>query len=506
MEKYVTLTVNGVPRSVPYNTLLSDAMDMEKPCGGHGRCGKCKVKVKGEVSDVTPQEQRCLSYSELLSGFRMACLTYVLGDCDAYIGVSNGSEQIISEAPHVSEIRNPIFEKYGVSIDIGTTTIAARLYDDTGSILSEYCGINPQQKWGADVISRIEHALSGNERQLSASIREEIGRIIKELASLANIASETIDAVVITGNTVMLSLLADESVEPFSHAPFAPVRLFGEQFTASVLSIDSLSGDTPIYLPPCISAFVGADITCAILSCNLMSADCAMLVDIGTNGEIALVNEGQLIAASTAAGPAFEGAGIHMGMRAKDGAIDRVSVVNGALSIHTVGEKDPIGICGSGLVDSVAAMLELGVLDESGYLENDDYFLNSDVIIKQNDIRMVQLAKSAICAGLITLLKNSGVSIDELSKFYIAGGFGNYLNMDSAAAIGLFPRQLAEKAEAIGNSALAGASMILLDKSKFEEAREITKNAKAVDLAGNSCFTEHYIMGMIFSETECNGF
>jgi len=223
-----------------------------------------------------------------------------------------------------------------------------------------------------------------------------------------------------------------------------------------------------------------------------------MLVDIGTNGEIALWNGKELRVCSTAAGPAFEEIGISMGMRAERGAIDKVDLAAGRLAAHTIGDCAPHGICGSGLVDAVACMLELDELDESGYLESGEVYIEASVSINQKDIRALQLAKSAICAGIKTLIEEECITKTEIDAFYIAGGFGNYLNRINAMKIGLLPRELASRAVSVGNAALTGAAVLLLSRGKREEASDIAKRALHFELTTNRKFSELYMSGMLF--------
>ena len=333
----ITVTVNGTRKTAPAGSLLSDILHGEKPCGGHGKCGKCRVIARGQLSPLTDAERRILSVDEIDSGVRFACLTYATGDCEIESCSQAASARIVTEGALPIVSLDPLFSRYGVAIDIGTTTLAARLYDTQGTLLSEASDLNPQAKWGADVVSRIEAALDGKDEALARSIRKALTDTLSVLAHKANIRAEEIDGVVITGNTVMLSLLTEDSVEPFSHAPFAVSRFFGETITADDLTLTCLAPATPVYLPPCISAFVGADITCAMLATQLCEGNTALLADIGTNGEMALWHDGKLTVCSTAAGPAFEGVGISMGMRGADGAIDKVTLSEGTLQAHILG-------------------------------------------------------------------------------------------------------------------------------------------------------------------------
>ena len=497
----VIVKLNGIEVSVEQGTLLSYIVGMEKPCGGHGRCGKCKVIARGDISELTENEKNHLTPDEIENGVRLACITYVLGACEVYTLEQSEKTQIVTGGARVITDISPAFSNYGVAIDIGTTTLAARLYDVQGRLLSEAARLNPQIEWGADVISRIEASLAGKTKELAISIRRSLDEIISELATIAKIDSKLIDAVTITGNTVMLYLLTEESVEPLSHAPFEAKRLFGEIISASDIGFERVAPDVEVYIPRCISAFVGADTTCAIISTNLCDGNkVAMLADIGTNGEMAIWSGDKLSVCSTAAGPAFEGVGISMGMRGAVGAIDKVSLENGELCAHVIGNTDAKGICGSGLIDAVACMLDTEDIDETGFLEDDEITILDPVTLTQNDIRMVQLAKSAICAGMLTLLDTRDLSVSNVEDIYIAGGFGNYLNIMNAEKIGLLPPDVHTKVEVVGNAALDGASILLLNSATRSVANGMSDRAETLNLSSNKIFSDHYIMGMMFGE------
>ena len=249
-----------------------------------------------------------------------------------------------------------------------------------------------------------------------------------------------------------------------------------------------------------MNAFVGADITCALLESGQCgrSDEITLLCDIGTNGEIALWKKGELFVTSTAAGPAFEGAGISCGCSSIRGAIDRAWAEDGELRVHTIGEAGAVGVCGSGLIDAVAASLDLELIDETGAIDDDEIQLAPGVALQPKDVRAVQLAKAAIAAGIETLLETANVRPSEVSTLYIAGGFGNHLNVNSAARIGLIPEEMAGRVKAIGNASLAGASRLLLDQNAMRTAQEIAGKSKHVNLGGNPKFNEHYIDQMLF--------
>jgi uncharacterized 2Fe-2S/4Fe-4S cluster protein (DUF4445 family) len=297
---------------------------------------------------------------------------------------------------------------------------------------------------------------------------------------------------VITGNTAMLHFLTATDPSPLAAAPFAIRRAFGER-------LERDGGYT--YLPRCISAFVGADITAALLASGICHGEgkTALLLDIGTNGEMALLHDGKLLCCSTAAGPALEGAGISCGAMAVDGAIDRVTVKDGKLQVHLIGERQdvtPVGLCGTGLIDAVAALLEIEELDETGYMEEDADI--GSCRLTRVDIRHIQLAKAAIRAGLETLLHEAGVGYEEIEEVALAGGFGSYLHPESCAAIGLIPRELIGKIRVLGNAAGSGAAMMLLSGEERARAEQIAMQAQVIDLSTNAMFMQRYVEEMYF--------
>ncbi|MBQ9084152.1 MAG: DUF4445 domain-containing protein [Clostridia bacterium] len=499
MSENIAVTVNGSVKNATRGMTISEIIEGERPCGGHGKCGKCKVIARGELSPLSAEEKRMLTEEEIALGARLACLTRAMGNCEVITEKATARIEALEQSDISGIPLSPTFEKYGIAIDIGTTTLAAALLNPKGRLVATATALNPQARWGADVISRIEAALGGASRDLALAIKEALNCLILELTGNGGISPLEVERAVITGNTVMLSLLTEESVEPFSHAPFIAERLFGERLTAEELSLTSLLADTEVYLPSAISAFVGADTTCAILATELYRLEWGMLIDIGTNGEMALVNNGRITVCSTAAGPAFEGVGISMGMRGGSGAIDRVYIENGEIKAHVIGKSEPKGICGSGLVDLVAAMLDIGVIEEDGYLEEDEFTVLPPVSVTPRDIRMLQLAKSAICAGILTLIDSESLKTEDISRLYIAGGFGKYLGKESAARIGLLPKELAERALAVGNAALLGAVMLLLNKDYGKTEKEITGGSRVLDLSVSPTFSELYMSGMVFA-------
>jgi uncharacterized 2Fe-2S/4Fe-4S cluster protein (DUF4445 family) len=500
MKEQITVTVNGKLQKTLVGVSISEIIKAEKLCGGHGKCGKCKVIAKGMLSALTESEKNLLSADEIARDTRLACSTLVMGECEITTLYQNiGAHSIVTDAIMPKVNISTDFKDLGVALDIGTTTLAARLYSSNGKLLSSAGALNPQSSFGADVISRIEASLAGHAAELASLVRAAIDELVFQLCRDANVSPKSVNSLVLTGNTAMLYFLTATSPLALSRAPFLADRLFGETISAQDLALSSIADTANVYLPPCISAFVGADTVCALLSTELCNTNqTRMLVDIGTNGEMALWHNNKLSTCSTAAGPAFEGVGISCGMRGEAGAIDKISIVNGTLYAQTVGNLEPRGICGSGIVDAAACMLELELMDETGFLEDGDVILAKNVVLTQNDVRALQLAKSAIYSGLCTLVNKCNTDLANVTKLYVAGGFGRYLNMHSATRIGLLPEEMSEGIEVVGNAALAGASMLLLNSTLREQAENIAKNAEGIELASDPVFAELYMSSMLF--------
>lgn len=520
----LTVTHSGNRRDLPFDgqILLSDALQLQHfpldlPCGGKGTCRQCRVKAQGALSPLTQTERDSLTPAELEQGVRLACLTSVQGDAQVELLPRGELQNIVVDGVIPQFTRNPMLGTYGVSVDIGTTTVAAQLYRLSDcALLSSTSMKNPQAIFGADVISRMEQSRSGKSEQLFYSIVSCINRMACTMAESAQIPSAEIGAMVITGNTAMLYLLTRQNPDCLCHAPFEADRLFDEYLPAEQLGLTATPQAT-VYLPRCISAFVGADITTAILASGLHhQSQTAMLVDVGTNGEIVLQHGGKLFCCSTAAGPAFEGAGIQMGVNGIAGAVDTVRLENGNILCTTIQNKKAVGICGSGIIDAMAVLCDAGVIDEVGSLQEDGHAfahriatLGSDtafcidggnVLLTQRDIRMVQLAKSAICAGMLTLIESAGLKPEDIQQLYIAGGFGSYINLANAARIGLIPKALAKNATAIGNAAASGASMLLQNTGFLPEASALAAETHTVDLTTSPVFLEYYMDCMGFDE------
>ena len=429
-----------------------------------------------------------------------------------------------------AECGNTEKDNYGVAVDIGTTTVVIMLWNAaSGEMMDIFAATNPQGAYGADVISRITYVMEkeGNLETIHQTIIDCINKAVKGFEENEGISHEHIYQMAVVGNTTMSHIFLGVNPAQLALAPFTPVFTAPADVAAKDLNL-AICPNAEIHVAANIAGHVGSDITAGIITTDLMQCDKGHLfIDIGTNGEIVLTGNGRAVACSTAAGPAFEGSSIKQGMRAARGAIERVDIFESGVEIETIGDVNPIGICGSGIIDAVGEMIRVGIVDKSGRLlsreklakkglsENilnhikegekaNDFVLyfsedgKSDVVITQKDVREVQLAKAAISAGITIMMKEIGVEEAQIAKISIAGAFGNYIRNISAMNIGLLPKIAEEKIVSLGNSAGIGASMILLSSDSKEEARKVAREIEHIELAARSDFQDQYMMAMMF--------
>ena len=480
----------GKTLEVAAGTPLQDVLfpyGVEFPCGGRGRCKRCKVKVVEGVLPATPEQAAILSPEELAAGWRLAC--HARAEADCALEIAQWETAILADD---SSFAFTPREGLGIAVDIGTTTLVAQLLDlATARVLGVRTALNPQVKHGADVMTRVEYALHGGARALRDDIRAEVGTLIRKLAPPAPVRD-----VALVGNTVMHHLFCGVDVEPLAHVPFEPVRDGQIDFRAGELGW-TVPGDPLVRFLPCLGGFVGSDILAGVLATRMHESDRLIaLLDLGTNGEIIIGNRERLVCASTAAGPAFEGGRISMGMRAATGAISEVARDGGGMRCRVIGHAVPRGICGSGLLDAVAVALDLGLVLPRGRLAGGakQLPLAPPVALTQADIRELQLAKAATAAGIAIVLSRWGAAAAGLHRVYLAGAFGNYLNRASARRIGLldFPEEMVEPA---GNTALLGAKLALFGATDFAALRARTEH---VPLGSDAEFQDRYVEAMTF--------
>jgi len=472
--------------------LQENKFQIAAPCGGRGVCGKCKVYLPD-------------------GGDLLSCMTSI--DSDMEIILPNQQEMNVLEAQHQfkpyyplnpGNIQELVSLPLGIAVDIGTTTLVFYFINlVTGQTEAVQTQLNPQTCYGGDVISRISYCNQnkGGTETLQHIIIDATNQQIKKFVQKTDFDSLSIVKIVYTGNTTMLHFLAGVDSFSIGTAPYKPVFTDKKLFGACELGI-KCNPKAEIYLMPSISAFVGADIVSGLASLKLPEEiKNYLFVDIGTNGEMALVTPKKIICCSTAAGPAFEGANISCGMTAQKGAIDSFSK-DGYTSIGNVA---PFGICGSGLIDIISTLLDQNIIDEQGVMDS-EYILvnakhtanNKDIVLKQVDIREVQLAKSALASGMLILVKQAGLIPEQIDALVIAGGFGNYIRPESAIRIGLFPEKLSKKIIPVGNAAGTGAQLYLQSLQFESRVEEIRKEASYIELFEIDDFVVEYAMQMQF--------
>lgn len=495
-------------------------------CGGRGSCGKCKIKITSGTAEPGSEDLKKISAREQGEGYRLACRTFPKGELEIELAAYDERLEAVVTAKDLNPyypIKYSMEEAYAIAIDLGTTTLAFQIVNcHTGAILASLSSMNPQRRLGADVISRMKASNDGRSEQLRQLILEALLEGIEQLSKEASISVEKLRHITIAGNTTMIHLLMGYSCEGLGKYPFQPVRLdkiqeeFSEFFGQVWRQRRSLSQDNAVdehvkaevTVLPGISAFVGSDIVAGLGLCGFdYRKEICLFLDLGTNGELAIGNRDRLLVTSTAAGPAFEGGNISIGMGSVPGAISKVSISDGTIHLETIGGQKPIGLCGTGVIEICSELLSSKIMDATGLLR-EDYFEEGFPISQedgrqlrflQRDIRELQLAKAAIRAGIELLIKSYGCTYEAIDKVYLAGGFGYVLPVDKAVHIGLLPEQLKEKIVSIGNSSLAGAIRYAIDQEFPVRLDRLVGMAQEIHIANQEEFQELYIQYMNFA-------
>lgn len=539
MQQRITINLNTDSKITGNPTILEycrshGVTGIEAPCGGKGTCGKCKVTVtKPYYKEVLACQTKICDGMEIIVGG--GTITGVGTDMnEAKVSASDEMVVLVDRKSDMQE--NPV-SVYGnhssnagtlAACDIGTTTVVCYLIDkETGQIISTRSGANPQRSFGADVLSRIDAAAraddndkaNGGLQMMQSQIVSLLNGFISDM--LTECGRTKVCLFSVAGNTVMCHLLMGISPEKLGRAPFMPDEYFGREFNPLDIGLENCQ---TMIIFPAVSGFVGGDITAGMMetvNCNELT----LYLDIGTNGEMALGKGDRYVCCATAAGPAFEGAQIEMGMPASRGAVDKVWLEGRRIKYSVIGNDRPVGLCGSGLIDALAILLKAGIIDENGTilsgqelpilfrsyvfeLEAEDAAQSSEsslavyiapgVYITQEDIRKLQLAKGAIAAGIDILFKEYGCKPCDLDILTFAGGFGNYIDKASAAAIGLFPPELLDRAKEVGNAAGNGAVSAALSQEAWERALDISGKMRYIELASYPHFDEIYVEHMNF--------
>ncbi|WP_328597314.1 ASKHA domain-containing protein [Heliobacterium mobile] len=526
---------------------------IESPCNAVGTCGKCKVKLdQTSRSSIRPYGLHHLSPEEEEQGYVLSCEAEVLGDILVDVpSRSHGTElKILSHGQSVEvtpetyfqkryepkddrtfvfagdelvglEQSNTEDQKYGLAVDIGTTTIVVSLVDlGSGQEIASASALNPQSLHAQDVLSRITFASTKRGLMMMYSeLINELNRLIERVTEKSIVNREHIYEVIFSGNTCMIHLATGKDPAPLGKYPYIP------EFTGAVhlSASEHHLGVSPfglIYVPPVISAYVGADITSGILASQLhQQKGITLFVDIGTNGEMALAVEGKLSATSTAAGPAFEGMNITCGMRAGAGALEFFQIEDDkTITTKTIGDQEPVGICGSGLLDIVGELVANGVIDKNGRFVKPEstllpaslkerlqlrdgkrvFQISRQVYLTQKDVRQVQLAKGAIRTGIDLLLRSKGITSDAVDRVLIAGSFGYHLRAKSLIHLGLLPDSFDGKIEFIGNTSKTGAQAFLMNQSLRKEMEKGVTEIEVIELANYGDFEQVFVRSLGF--------
>ncbi len=408
----------------------------------------------------------------------------------------------------------------GLAVDIGTTKIAAYLLDlESGEPLAQQSAMNPQIHYGEDVVSRIFYCMEhpNGRSTLQKQIVETLNSLVADLCGQAGRRPQEIVDAVVVGNTAMHHLFAGLPVQQLGLMPFVPAVGEPMEIPAAALGLQVGAGAN-VYLPANIAGYVGADHVSMMLATEAYQAqNNTIAVDVGTNTEISLVSAGRILCCSCASGPAFEGAHIHEGMRAAAGAVERVQIDGDAVHLYTVGGQPPVGICGSGILDAIAEMVRVGIVDRRGKILPEarnvrgdgrarEFVLapaektgtGRDLTITSRDIQEILLAKAAIRAGIEILLLEAGIDAAQIDQFIVAGAFGTYMDLRSAVRIGMFPRLPMERFSQVGNAAGAGARQLLVSAERRRSAEEFAGRMSYVELTSHPQFKAVFMDAMDF--------
>lgn len=482
-------------------------------CNGLGQCGKCLVGLIKGHSEITKAEEQLISPTALSQGWRLACHVYPKEDLTIELPEEDG--QVLVGAQGDLSVTKPVenekIEAVGIAVDLGTTTISAAMVDlATGAIIARYHRMNGQRAYGADVISRINAATSGAGFMLKKIIGSNLIDGFKDMCLKAGVDGNQIQRIVISGNTTMTHLLLGYDCEGLGKYPFTPVNIKTHQFPFDQI-FDSNMTEATVYILPGISAYVGADVVAGMLTCDFYDTkEPVILVDLGTNGEMALKTGDTIFATSAAAGPAFEGGNLSCGTGSVAGAICKVDIKQDhTFTCETIENQPPVGICGTGVIDAVAELVNHHLIDYTGlpskpYME-DGFILGKtekgkNICLTPKDIREFQMAKAAIAAAIDVLLDQGGCKPEEIKQVYIAGGFGTYLDVDKAAAIGLLPKCWSGIGTAVGNTSLGGAIACVKQPDNIKILEDMIHYSKEVILANEESFGQLYMDAMYFKK------
>ena len=498
--------------------LQQQNISLPAPCGGKGTCGKCKVRVVEAESmlPVTAVEQGLLTEAEQRDGIRLACChSYCESDVTVEVTETSSPMDILGVEKECYDIKRKE-DGVGIAVDLGTTTLVMAVIDlRDGRCLSETKVANPQRMYGADVLSRIQACGEHGVTVLQQMVLREVESVVRQVIS----TGQTIRRMVVCGNSTMEHIFLGISPECISVPPYE-CQVEEMQVVDSGALWEKIPY-FPVVVLPNLAAFVGGDIVAGILAMELDQQDMTLLIDLGTNGEMALSHDGKIYTTSTAAGPAFEGGNMLCGMASVPGAICHIQMDGEDVEYQVIGQPvgnanthgtsqnpsigssshdisgiGPIGICGSGYMEGISELLIQGFVDETGYMEK-EVEIEGDIRIVPADIRNFQLAKSAVRSGINILCQRAGLSFAELEAVYIAGGFGKNSNLAALTNLKIIPRKFVAKTRLVGNTALEGTIHVLLEGAT-ERLSAVRERNVSVNLACEESFSQEYMKNMMF--------
>ncbi|MGN0882446.1 ASKHA domain-containing protein [Cloacibacillus porcorum] len=497
-------------------------------CGGAGVCGKCRVMAGEEnpFAPLTKTEENLLTPEEIKKGVRLSCCAKVIKNGTIHVvdQVKSAGHSILEGFSRDISEWAPDCGGYGVAVDIGTTTVVCYLLALSGhEVVDRISFLNPQVAFGDDVISRIAYSSSQPEalERIQRTLTGEMDKNIGTMAKRNGIFKEDITEIMIAANTVMEHLFAGVSPKSIGHSPYMPEFFLMPPFKASAVGIN-INEAGVVKMIPNVAGYVGADIVAGVAALDMDRQNkIRLLVDIGTNNEIVIGGSEGMFCCATAAGPALEGARIQYGMRASVGAIEKVTLENGLLKCQTIGGEAPKGLCGSGLIDAIALLLNEGVINESGRFEypekcRDERFMTRlgrsesgmvrllltdeehPVYLTQKDIREVQLAVGAVKVGVEVMLEQVGITKDKIAEVCLAGAFGNNIDIESAARVGLIPDIERAKIHGVKNTSGLGACLSLASEGFYERTKETAQKMSYVELSSLPDFQKRFVKAMSF--------
>ncbi len=499
----VTLLPGGDIIRAPHGSTLSDLLtdrNVAMPCGARGFCGNCRVRLTSGSIALTPAHEALRTRKQLGHDWYLACMTTV--ECDLTVQLPPDAMLITSDRADTHNAARDGEKGLGIAVDLGSTTIVAQLVDMmTGRVIESSDGVNPQTGYGADIISRITFAMksAAGAETLRRITLDCIGSHIERLLKPDQVRE--VRTVTVAGNTAMHHFFAGLDTTPLSRAPFCSPTGGAYAFVPSQLGWHMLPDTCRVHLLPTISHFIGSDILCGIQACGMADIpEWQMLIDLGTNGEIALGCRDRIYCTSTAAGPAFEGLNMECGVRATPGAIYAVEATDERPRLLTVGWESPSGFCGSGIVEAIAYMLEEGVIDFTGAFADggsDSFVFAPGVYISVQDVREFQLAKGALSAGVEMLMKEAGINAGDIERVILTGGMGYHINLEKMQTVGLFRDFETRQFVRIPNSSLSGARMNLYPRCR-ESQKSVLDKITFCALETNCEFQKIFCQEMFF--------